>query len=538
MILLNLVAGVNLRAQVGLLKQTRNGAATSQMTASEIAQLGDPLFRLVLNRSPQPTQLDAIESLLVGGQGTRHLFVVSEQLQDATLGGSRRAVVAFSGTNSIGAQSVRLDPNVMVSASFTDKGFAPTVEAWGWDGARSRYNYYRLDGQPLRWKFRGSSVDADTLTAKDRADTCLACHINGGPVMRELPIPWNNWVSDRNPVSHLSATGRGHWLIAESSRFGDLKGAEDLEVSFILPAIRQFNVRRLNNLIRRSPAGQPVVTAGLQEIVDGPRALRSLFDTTEYNIASSQQLSGLHPALEPASRPPGPVDVPDAFFVDANLLTGGGPTQYAGLGIPEARQFGSLLRLEPVEYRTVVERFKTVLGNRQGDTNFAWFAPAASHIDSHMIDLLIRRGVISQEFAAAVLATDVETPVLSKVRPLLLSFIPATFKFRPRDVDSVPAAHPDELTKAVIASLSKVKPAPGTPQADFLEMLKSRNPRATLRQRVRDYFERVRTKLGNPADRAAEIDRLYRAMLQRRFDAAAKIPALSDALLFPTGSIE
>ena len=120
---------------------------------------------------------------------------------------------------------------------------------------------------------------------------------------------------------------RGHWLIAESSRFGDIKGAEDLEVSFILPAIRQFNVRRLNNLIRRSPAGQPVVTAGLQEIVDGPRALRSLFDTTEYNIASSQQLSGLHPALEPASRPPGPVDVPDAFFVDANLLTGGGPTQ-------------------------------------------------------------------------------------------------------------------------------------------------------------------------------------------------------------------
>jgi hypothetical protein len=103
----------------------------------------------------------------------------------------------------------------------------------------------------------------------------------------------------------------------------------------------------------------------------------------------------------------------------------------------------------------------------------------------------------------------------------------------------VPVAHPDELTKAVIASLSKAKPAPGTPQADFLEMLKSKNPRATLRQRVRDYFERVRTKLGNPADRAAEIDRLYRAMLQRRFDAAARIPGLSEgALLFPAGSIE
>ena len=71
-----------------------------------------------------------------------------------------------------------------------------------------------------------------------------------------------------------------------------------------------------------------------------------------------------------------------------------------------------------------------------------------------------------------------------------------------------------------------------------MEMLKSKNPRATLRQRVKDYLERVRTKLGNPADRAAEIDRLYRAMLQRRFDAAAEVPALSEGLLFPAGSIE
>ena len=160
MIVLSLVAGINLRAQVGLLKQTRDGAATSQMTAREIAQLGDPLFRLVLNRSPQPTQLDAIESLLVGGQGTRHLFVVSEQLQDATLGGSRRAVVAFSGTNSIGAQSVRLDPNVMVSAALPTKGLPQQLRLG--DGTVPEVGtIYRLDGQPLRWKFRGPRL---TLT--------------------------------------------------------------------------------------------------------------------------------------------------------------------------------------------------------------------------------------------------------------------------------------------------------------------------------------------------------------------------------------
>ena len=67
--------------------------------------------------------------------------------------------------------------------SFNDQGLAAEdIEALGWDDARSRYNYYKLDrggGVSSIWKFRGSSVGADAVTATARAGTCMRCHITG-----------------------------------------------------------------------------------------------------------------------------------------------------------------------------------------------------------------------------------------------------------------------------------------------------------------------------------------------------------------------
>ena len=43
-------------------------------------------------------------------------------------------------------QQQQLQPNVALSVSFNHQGLsADGLEAWGWDDARSRYNYYRLD---------------------------------------------------------------------------------------------------------------------------------------------------------------------------------------------------------------------------------------------------------------------------------------------------------------------------------------------------------------------------------------------------------
>jgi hypothetical protein len=320
--------------------------------------------------------------------------------------------------------------------------------------------------------------------------------------------------------------------------FRDLSGAENLEVDFILPSIRQFNGRRIDALIRRNSSGTPVaLPGGLQEITDGRRALRSVFVTTEYNIASSKDFSGLHPFPAKGNGPAVPLDPPDTFFLNANLLAGGGPTQYQGLGISEARSFGSLLKITPAEYKKLIDDSGVAFGTAKGDANFAWFVPEASHSDNHLVDSLIKRGVVTPQFVAAALAVDLETPVFSTRTPVLLKFIPATFRFKPRNSDDIPAAHPDALTKAVIKNLEAAGPAAGTPEADFIALLKDPDPVKALRGRTADYLARIQGKLENPSTRQQEIDRLFGILIARR-KIAANDPVLQSLnefrdLLFP-----
>jgi hypothetical protein len=491
-------------AQPVLKKQVKDGAPLQDLTAAERSALGDPLFRLVLKDHPGELRLDEIERLIKGASGTAQLFVVDEKIVDPALGQQRRAVLAFSGSN----QGV-LNPNVMLSFIFDSTGILPGfIEAWGWDDARSRYNYYKADGTPPSWKFRISSIDADNATPAARQGTCLACHINGGPVMKELLFPWNNWHSFRSSAAYLNGVGAGHWPISEGAGFRELKGAEDMETNFIVPAIRQFNARRLNALVRNAPGG-------LQEISDGPRALRQLFGTTEYNLISSSDFSGLHPFPAKGTGPAMPFKAPDTFFLNANLIAGGGPTQYQGLGIAEARNFAPLLQLQPAEYKKLVDDSGTKLGGKTGDANFAWFVPEPSHQDNNMIDTLLQRGVVTPQFVAAVLAVDLETPVFSTRTPGLAKLIPPTFRFKPRD-GGAPAAHPDALTQAVIAKLQATPPAAGTPEADFLVLLKDPDPVKILRQRVNAYLAREQGKLSAPATRQAELKRLFDVMAARR----------------------
>jgi len=519
-------------AQEPALKEQLNDAAGPRlMPPAELAKLGDPLFLLVLKNAPGTVKIDEIESALQGASGRRHLFVVHEEIMDPSRGARRRSVTAYSGTTS----GVRLDPNVMLSQELTDEGFLPeTIEALGWDDKPGRYNYYKLDRQPgepgLSWKFRGSSIDADKRKPEEREGTCLACHINGAPLMKEMFLPWNNWHSPRAPVPHLDATNPGRWDVAATPAFRALESAENLE-SFLLPAIRKSNGRRIDALVRKSGA--------TLEVIDGPRLLRPLFGTVEYNIASAVQLSGLHPLPAPGAGPSAKVVVPDVFFLNANLLAGGGGTQYEGLGIVEARGFGKLLELAPEEYRDVVARRKTRLGLLSGDANFAWLTPVASHIDNHMIDALLRRGVITPGFAAAVLALDVETPVFSDAAPQMLRFIPERFKFRPRTPGGAPAAHPDELTKTVVARIRAARPEPGSTAAEFLALLESPNPVERLRMKLKSRLDEIRKRLGDAGTRGGEIDRLYGVLLARR-RAAIEHPVLQRLVesdrLFPLGN--
>jgi len=212
--------------------------------------------------------------------------------------------------------------------------------------------------------------------------------------MKELLLPWNNWNSFKSPTSYLRPGAANAWPIAGTPRLAQLAGAERMEVEFIVSALNQFNARRLNALLRKSADGTIAVVNSLEEVVDGPRLLRPQLETTEFNIISSEQSSGLHPTLT-GSGPASDVLVPDPFYLNANLIGGRDLSEIAGLGIEQARQFSAIARVSPAEYRELVAASGVRLRDVAGDANFGWLVPEPSHIDVHMVDLLIRRGVIT-----------------------------------------------------------------------------------------------------------------------------------------------
>jgi len=525
-----------------LFKQQSNSSAVELLSTSERSELDDPLFTLVLKDHADAVNLKEILDLLQPDGDERRLFVVDERIKDPQDGQLRRAVIDFRGFRG----PIRLNSNVMLSVSFNSEDFPtdPTsgipakrlrfVEAWGWDNHRRRYNYYRLDeagsgGAKLTWKFRGSSQKADLLSPDERSGTCMACHINGAPVMKELLRPWNNWHSIDSPTNYLNPSQpvNVRWPVTTHPLMQNLTGAESLEQS-IIAAISNFATAQVNRgLLRSDNTGNVVVRNGQVEVVQASRLLRHLFVTTEFNIISAdRRTSNLHPI--PEANETGPADafaIPSTFFLNADLIAGGGPSGLDGLKIDEARAF--LGRdphhfVQPDEYKRLVKQSQVQIDGKPGDAHFCWLIPAPSHMDDKMIDTLMKRGLVTPHFVAAVLAVDLRNPILSEKRASLLRFCPDRYSFsEPANEQNrfdIQRHRDHELTKKVIEAIEAFTPDPGSTEAEFLAILRGNGetPIERLRQQIEAYEVEVGGRLAEPATRATELTRLYGLVLQSR----------------------
>lgn len=511
--------------------QDTENTSPRSLISEERNALGDPLFRLVLRDHPDATALDAIEKLLQPDITNQRVFIVDENIADPARPQSRRAVLTYDGTNP-NLPGVLLTSNVMLSIFFTDSKFTDAnteIEAWGWDADHKRYNFYKLDRrvaqEPLNWKFRGSSDGADNLSLSnttERSGKCVRCHINGAPVMKELLFPWNNWHSVQSHPKHLIPTESPNpWPVATTDhlarpagQLGGLTQAEQLETLIIGP-IRRFNGIRIRARLPLGLIGDDPKTDGngFAQVDQARRLLRPLFVTTEFNLISSSVKSGLHPIPNPSNQGPGqPLLIPSSFFLNANLLHGGSFTGYQSFSIASA-DFADLPRVTPADYKTLVQEAGVKISGIPGDADFAWFVPEPSHVDNDLIDQMIRTGMISRAFAAAVLTVDLENPVFSKDREALLMFIPDQFRFTPAPA---PNPHPDDLTTQVVASLQVANPPFGSPQVTLLHLLKDPNPVARLQQQVEAYHARVKGRLANQETKMDELRRLYKKTLDAR----------------------
>ena len=465
-------------------KQLKNDTEPVELHASERAELGDPFFERVLKEHANLTTLDDVLAKLEPNKDKRLVFVVSEQILDSDpqTGGNRRCVIAFTDPH--------LRSNVMMSVFFVaDKFPSPPagIEVWGWDNFRGRYNYYRTDddasGHTRSWRFRGSSVGADQVPVSGpdgRRASCMQCHINGAPVMKELFFPWNNWHTTSPETKYLTSAANPPWaVVARMASLGQIESAALLETQ-IVPALNRFNLQRINNALRRDDVtgNRFVGPEGRMEVMEGKRLLKALFQTTEVNLASANQQSGI-PSLgtiSPLSRNTR-INPPDSFFLNANLIAGGDFAGIRGLQITSARGLGSLLKLTAGENADTLESLKIKLHSEVGrDANFAWFVPEPSQIDNDLIGSCLQQGIISRQFLAAALAVDIRNPAFSERRAGLLRFVPDKFSYKPIPPNEQPENVPydplkDELLQAVKAAIQASNPPADSPAAEFLELL-------------------------------------------------------------------
>ena len=270
------------------------------------------------------------------------------------------------------------------------------IELIVWDEAKGMFNFYEMigAGDRGRWFYRGDSANimADiTLLHRQpnpaqpqfgRHLRCSGCHTNGGPIMKELSAPHNDWWRD----SRRLPLGPNQPDAAVTGIMNNLVDADILAAS----------VRSGMERLRASPNYNRVVQSlSLQE------RLRPLFCAVEINIASDQS---------PGDSNAVPVVVPAAFFLNSLLGT-------RSLTVDRSKYTTGL--------QTAGSRFPE---SGQLDADHAWLTPVKAESDTALIQDLVASGIVDNEFVADVLAVDMTHPVLSPKRCGLLKLLPVQFQ--------------------------------------------------------------------------------------------------------------
>lgn len=269
------------------------------------------------------------------------------------------------------------------------------IEAIAWDRTKQAYNFYELIGTDTSadWFYRGDSFDVlkdNAFIYRDppphtpkygRTLRCSACHSSGGPIMKELEFPHNDWWTTERPLNlgpnHASAEVQ-NWLqtVIDAAAFAKYvkAGIEKLETS---PAYIQFRAKM-----------------SLQE------QLRPLFCENEMNLQSdTQSTNDLHV----------PVEIPTNFIVSPLF----------------SHESDANINLPRGEYLQLLAKFRMKFPETKlMDADHAWLTPVKSFSDLLAIQSLLDQNIVDEKFVADVLAVDFQKPLFSKKRCQLLKLLP------------------------------------------------------------------------------------------------------------------
>jgi hypothetical protein len=302
------------------------------------------------------------------------------------------------------------------------------LEVIAWDYDKQMYNFWVLrgDGAKADWRFLGDSDDirrevADVYFRPKKRELgaavrCAICHTLGGPILKEIDAPHNDWFTSRYKLPV------GPWKLKQ------LKAGDDPNTPANLAAHAFATADDAAHFSRqvKGGIGRLLAARAKQGRYTLKEQLRSLFCTMEINLVSDCKPYRERRAAGEA------VEIPAEFFVDARLV-GKKRTIPVAADVYKAALARVGSRFAPEETPGLVE------------TRHAFFVPARSYIDNKVIDSLIDQKLLDEELVAAVLAVDFTTPIYSRERASLLHYLPAK------------AADAQDLRAGLVANLRAAK---------------------------------------------------------------------------------
>jgi hypothetical protein len=513
-----LLAGPILQAAPGLdagaarrLGGLQGNAANCQIQNNETGQPlapganGDALFKLLSAQSACPQNALLFRQLLIANKLTsRPAMVANRGFSNPLPQGSFsffEGVTGQYGTQQLAPgdwffghfTAASFDSVAMTSTLVPQQAATPDnllLETLVWDPVKSMFNFYEIrgTGQGGQWFYRGDSADiqADIQNLNRNRDPaqplfmgaikdgqagmprlrCSGCHMNGGPIMKELAAPHDSWWTRARPLS------LGAMRIAPE--FTGLL-AEVVSADEFAQWIKAGGER----LLRSAPYWRGRQQLTLQE------QLRPLFCAQEVNLESD---------LLPLSADDGIVAVPLAAFVDPRLA----PDGARSIPLRKALYVNALnlFRSQFFDYQTSsIANGVQPIG--QIDADHAYEVPVKSHSDIRLVQGMVANGLIDDKFVYDVLSIDMTRPLLSERRCRLLRLLP----------DGVPTSNWRQQFQQNLAA--SVQPAAQTLLANL------RDPRRTPqyhRDQARQVIDRIRNRM---ADQQA-VNGYVRLLAQER----------------------
>lgn len=347
------------------------------------------------------------------------------------------------------------------------------IEAFAWDPKKEVFNFYELrgDGTQGQWFYRGDSVDifADNELLHRQPDPkhpqfgnrlrCSGCHDAGGPIMKELDKPHNDW-----------------WEPKRKLDFGGLKPdttLQDILETLVAPdQLAKSVLLGVNKLNHSRELYQKKASLSLQE------QLRPLFCPVELNLMSD---------VVPNDELYFEVSIPAEFFIDSRFL----PTQE-----------NQVIIISRVFYEAALNALGSYFPETYlRDADYAWLTPVKAKSDKVAVDNLIKNRVIDTKFMLDVLDVDRTNPVFSSARCNLLRLLPSIPTLDWHEVFIKNLSETNEwAAKKLLKNLT-------SPEQDT----------KFYQQKAKRFLQKCQEKLKN----SKNVEMMYRLLVQRRTEISA-----------------